>query len=166
MIFDNYKHLIETILSETSDVIMLIPHVVTRFSDDREPVRTLYDMYADTGRVIMAPDSTAEELKYMISRCRLLIAARTHASIAAYSTYVPTLVVGYSVKAMGIANDLFGSYEGYVCPVQDLHVKSDLTDAYMDLEAHADEQRDILKERIPEWIKRTSGIADILKNEL
>ena len=166
IIVDNYKHLIETILSETSDVIMLIPHVVTRFSDDREPVRTLYDMYADTGRLIMAPDSTAEELKYMISRCRLLIAARTHASIAAYSTYVPTLVVGYSVKAMGIANDLFGSYEGYVCPVQDLHVKSDLTDAYMDLEAHADEQRDILKERIPEWIKRTSGIADILKNEL
>ncbi len=166
IIVENYKHLIEAILSETHDVIMLIPHVVTKYSDDREPIRTLYDMYADSGRVIMAPDSTAEELKYMISRCRLLIAARTHASIAAYSTYVPTLVVGYSVKALGIANDLFGSYEGYVCPVQDLHTKSDLTDAYMELEAHADEQRDILKARMPEWIKRTSGIADILNNEL
>lgn len=163
IILRNYKHLIESILNETHDVIMLIPHVVTPFSDDREPVRKLYDLYADSGRVIMAQDAPAEELKYMISMCRLLIAARTHASIAAYSTYVPTLVVGYSVKARGIANDLFGSSEGYVCPVQDLHTESDLTDAYMELEAHADEQMDILRERIPEWIGRTAGIAEVLR---
>jgi polysaccharide pyruvyl transferase WcaK-like protein len=30
----------------------------------------------------------------------------THASIAAYSTGVPTLVLGYSNKAVGIAHDL------------------------------------------------------------
>ncbi len=163
IIVANYKHMIETILSETSDMIMLIPHVVTPLSDDRKAIRTLYDLYSDTGRVIMMPDAPAEQLKYMISRCRLLIAARTHASIAAYSTYVPTLVVGYSVKAAGIAVDLFGQREGYVCPVQELKKDTDLTDGYMWLEAHADEQRDILKKKIPEWIAKTGRIAEILK---
>lgn len=162
IILRNYKHLIETILGETHDVIMLIPHVVTPYSDDMGPIRTLYDMYSDSGRVIMVQDAPAEELKYMISRCRLLIAARTHASIAAYSTYVPTLVVGYSVKALGIARDLFGTDEDYVCPVQGLRTDSDLTDAYTELEAYADAQRDILRERIPGWIERAAGIADIL----
>ena len=164
IIIANYKHMIETILSETSDVIMLIPHVVTPLSDDRKAIQKLYDLYSDTGRVIMMPDAPAEQLKYMISRCRLLIAARTHASIAAYSTYVPTLVVGYSVKAAGIAVDLFGQREGYVCPVQELTKETDLTDGYMWLEAHADEQRDILKERIPEWIEKTGEIAEILNS--
>ena len=164
LVFRNYCRMIETILSETHDTIALIPHVVTPVSDDTVPVRRLYDAYADSGRMIIVPDAPAAQLKYLISRCRLLITARTHASIAAYSTYVPTLVVGYSVKAAGIADDLFGSHEGYVCAVQDLHTDNDLTDAYMELEAHADTQRDILKERVPEWISRCKSVAGILKN--
>jgi polysaccharide pyruvyl transferase WcaK-like protein len=39
---------------------------------------------------------------------RFFIGARTHATIAAYSNYVPTMVLGYSVKSKGIAKDLFG----------------------------------------------------------
>ena len=50
----------------------------------------------------------------------MFIGARTHATIAAYSSCVPTLVVGYSIKARGIAKDLFGTDEGYVLPVQAL----------------------------------------------
>ena len=39
---------------------------------------------------------------------------------------MPTLVVGYSVKAAGIAQDLFGSQEHYVLPVQSLKDQQDL----------------------------------------
>ena len=42
----------------------------------------------------------------LIAQCELLVCCRTHASIAGYSTGVPTLVLGYSVKAEGIAADL------------------------------------------------------------
>ncbi|MBO4899856.1 MAG: polysaccharide pyruvyl transferase family protein [Lachnospiraceae bacterium] len=164
IIIANYRHMIETILSETTDMIMLIPHVVTPLSDDRKAIQTLYDLFSDTGRVIVMPDAPAEQLKYMISRCRLLIAARTHASIAGYSTCVPTLVVGYSVKAAGIALDLFGQSEGYVCPVQELKKETDLTDGYRWLEDHAFEQKGILKERIRPWIVDTELIADVLKS--
>lgn len=161
---ENYRFLIETILRETGDTVALIPHVVTPLSDDRKPLKQLYDMFADSGRVILAEDRPAGELKYMISKCRLLIAARTHASIAAYSSCVPTLVVGYSVKACGIAKDLFGTDEGYVCPVQSLRNKDDLTAAYTRLEAEAETQRELLQDRIPEWKNRCRELKDILQS--
>ena len=51
----------------------------------------------------MIQDDNCMVIKGYISRCELFIGARTHATIAAYSTGVPTLVLGYSVKARGIA---------------------------------------------------------------
>ena len=76
----------------------------------------------------MIEDHNAMELKGYIARCRFMVVARTHASIAAYSTQVPTLVVGYSVKARGIAKDIFGTEENYVIPVQSLTKESELTE--------------------------------------
>ena len=66
----------------------------------------------------MIEDQDAMRLKGIISQCRFFVGARTHSTIAAYSCCVPTLVVGYSVKAKGIARDLFGSETNYVLPVQ------------------------------------------------
>lgn len=160
---NNYKQLIKVIMEETSDMIALIPHVTTPLSDDRIPLRKLYDAFADTGRVIMIEDHPAPQLKYIISKCRLLIAARTHASIAAYSTKVPTLVVGYSVKARGIAEDLFNECDGYVLPVQSLRSENDLADAYIRLEAGADEQRERLNGMIPYFEDQLSFYRDIIR---
>lgn len=126
----NYEHLIETILSETTMNIALIPHVVWSHNDDRIPLNHLYQKYKDTQRVVMIEDHNAMILKGYISRCRFLIAARTHASIAGYSTGVPTLVVGYSVKAKGIATDLFGTDTNYVIPVDQFKSINDLSDTF------------------------------------
>ena len=65
------------------------------------------EKYKDSGRVCIVDDCNCMQLKYDISKCRFFVGARTHATIAAYSTCVPTLVVGYSVKSRGIARDLF-----------------------------------------------------------
>ena len=70
------------------------------------------------------------ELKGYIARCRFFIGARTHSTIAAYSSGVPTLVLGYSVKSKGIAKDLFGTYENYVLTVQQLKEYSELGRAF------------------------------------
>ncbi|MEI8234541.1 MAG: polysaccharide pyruvyl transferase family protein [Verrucomicrobiota bacterium] len=130
----NYIKLIEHILATSDMQVALIPHVVWRGTDDRVPLRRLYDRFAHTGRAVMVEDHPARELKGFIARCRYMVAARTHASIAAYSQSVPTLVVGYSVKARGIARDLFGSEEGYVIPVQSLARPEDLTCAFQFLQ--------------------------------
>ena len=73
----------------------------------------------------------AEKLKGYISKCSFFVGARTHSTIAAYSSNIPTLVIGYSVKSKGIAKDLFGTYKGYVLPVQKLASENSLVDAYM-----------------------------------
>ena len=64
-----------------------------------------------TGRVVFFEDHNCMELKGIISKCRFFVGARTHSTIAAYSMGIPTLVVGYSVKARGIARDLLGGEE-------------------------------------------------------
>lgn len=128
--FANYEHLIAFILQYTDLNIALIPHVVWSHNDDRTTLNRLYQQYKSSDRIILLEDCNAMELKGYISRCRFLIAARTHASIAGYSTGVPTLVVGYSVKAVGIASDLFGTAKNYVLPVNALSREEELTEAF------------------------------------
>ena len=142
---ENYKVLIRYIIDHTDCQIALIPHVVWERNDDRKPIQELYDLYKDTGRIIKLPDLSCEELKGYIAGCRLFVGARTHATIAAYSSQVPTLVVGYSVKARGIARDLFGTEKNYVLPVQSLKQKDDLLNAFKWLMKNENEIRLTLK---------------------
>ncbi|MFR5787047.1 MAG: hypothetical protein ACLUHE_08005 [Christensenellales bacterium] len=60
--------------------------------------------FADEPRVFILPDRlNAMQYKGL---CEAALAGwsrrGTHVSVAAYSTFVPTLVIGYSVKARGI----------------------------------------------------------------
>lgn len=128
--YQNYLNLIRYILDDTDYGVALIPHVVWQSNDDRVVLKKLYDEVNCKEQVTLIDDHTAPELKYIISQCECFVGARTHATIAAYSTAIPTLVVGYSVKARGIAKDLFGMEEGYVLPVQSLSSPMQLTHAF------------------------------------
>lgn len=147
----NYEKLIEYIIENTDMSIALIPHVVWDRNDDRKPLRQLYDKYADTARVVLIEDTDCRQLKYIISKCRFFIGARTHATIAAYSTLVPTLVVGYSVKARGIAKDLFGTDNNYVIPVQKLKDANDLARAFEYIKENETSIRHQLEAVMPEY---------------
>ena len=149
-----YEELIEWIIEHTDMQIALIPHVVWKNNDDRKPLTELYDKYKSTERLVLIPDGSCEELKGYISQCRFFVGARTHATIAAYSTCVPTLVVGYSVKAAGIAKDLFGSQEHYVLPVQSLKDPQDLVQGFQWLMEQEDSIREHLKTMMPDYQKQ------------
>lgn len=152
--FENCKNLIAHIIAHTDMQVALIPHVVWESGDDRIPLRRLYDAFASTGRVILVPDQNCMQLKYIISQCRLFIGARTHATIAAYSSCVPTLVIGYSVKSRGIAVDLFGTDKNYVLPVQHLNAPEELLRAYDWLEAQTEEITRHLQGKIPAYTQK------------
>lgn len=158
----NYIELINYIITQTDMQIALIPHVVWSHNDDRIPLKILYDKFKDTGRICMIKDHTAEELKGYIARCRILIAARTHASIAAYSEKIPTLVIGYSVKAKGIATDIFGTDKNYVIPVQSLHQKDDLQQAFQYFLRHEKDIQQRLNLVIPEYKQSVMQLQHIL----
>ena len=143
---ENYRVLLRFIIEQTDMQIALLPHVVWERNDDRKPLHALYEEFKNTGRVVELTDGTCEELKGFIGRCRLFVGARTHATIAAYSGCVPTLVVGYSVKARGIARDLFGTEEGYVLPVQNLTGPKELAQGF----AWLMEQQEPIRQRLQE----------------
>ena len=129
----NYEILIENILHKTELNIALIPHVVWNQNDDRMPLNQLYDRYKNSGRIKIIEDQNCEKIKGRIAQCRFFVGARTHSTIAAYSNSIPTLVVGYSVKARGIARDLFGTEEGYVLPVQTLKEEDELWKEFVNI---------------------------------
>lgn len=158
--YEAYCRLIERILDTTDATIALIPHVVIENSDDRIPLRSLYEKFASTGRVVLVEDHNCCELKGYISRCRMFIGARTHATIAAYSTCVPTLVLGYSVKSKGIARDIFGTEEHYVLPVQELRNPDELEDGFDWLLSNEENIRSHLKCVMPEYIQRAYTAAE------
>lgn len=151
LVLDAYKALIQRILDTTDCSVALIPHVVWANNDDRIPLRVLYEAFRDTARVILLDDHNCMELKGYIARCRMFIGARTHATIAAYSTCVPTLVLGYSVKSRGIARDLFGTEENYVIPVQGMTDPNALADGFDWLLKNEDKIRQHLMKFIPEY---------------
>lgn len=130
LIVKNFEHLVEHIIKATDLQIALIPHVVVPGNDDREAMKPLYEKFKDSGRVVWVDDHNCSDLKGFISECRYFMGARTHATIAAYSTEVPTVVIGYSMKAKGIAKDLFGTHEHYVCPVQDFKTEHELIGSF------------------------------------
>ena len=154
MVLNNYANLIDTLLKETGMSIALIPHVVWSHNDDRRPLACLYDRFSESGRVVMIQDYDAASLKGYIARCRFMVAARTHASIAAYSTGVPTLVVGYSVKSRGLAIDLFGQDHGYVLPVAQMKSETDLAGAFRWLYRHEDAIRGRYMQTLPGYLSR------------
>jgi colanic acid/amylovoran biosynthesis protein len=104
--YDLIQHIIDT----TTMTIALTPHVFIKGNDDYEVLQQFYTDFKNTGRVLLLPNNlNAIQYKGLIAKMRFFIGARTHATIAAYSSLIPTLVLGYSVKSKGIAKDIFGS---------------------------------------------------------
>ena len=160
--------LVQEILDTTDSAIALIPHVVKPGNDDLEVLKLIYERYSQSGRIILITDKNCMQLKYIISQCRLFIGARTHATIAAYSTCVPTLVIGYSVKSRGIAIDLFGTEEHYVLPIQKIRSSEDLIKEYRWLMLHEKDIKLQLQKIMPEYREKAKlgmkYIEEILEN--
>lgn len=161
-----FTALIRHILDTTEDSVALIPHVTWAHDSDVDALSRIKERFGDEPRVFMLPGNLgAMQYKGYIARLKALVTARTHASIAAYSTCVPTLVIGYSVKARGIARDLFGEEEGHLIPVQELTGAAELIRAYDALAARAQQERAFLSRRLPVYMagrkEIVRGIMDL-----
>ena len=163
LVLDAYKALIQRILDTTDCVVALIPHVVCAGNDDCTVLSVLHSVFSHTGRVIMIGDHNCMELKGYIARCRMFIGARTHATIAAYSSCVPTLVLGYSVKSRGIARDLFGTEENYVIPVQTMTDVNTLANGFGWLKDRESSIRSHLRQVMPAYKSRAQAAVQTLE---
>lgn len=157
------KELIRYILETTESAVALTPHVIEHGNNDYEVLRQFYEEWKDTERVVLLPDHlNAVQYKGYISRMRFFIGARTHATIAAYSSGVPTMALGYSVKSKGIAKDLFGE-EKLVLSIHELCDSAKLRAGFEEMKGEEEALKRTLAQAIP-CIKQLSYQAvDYLK---
>ncbi len=159
-LYTNYVNLIKYIIDKTDYNIMLIPHVVQDFNDDLKILNQLYSEFSYTGRVSLIDNNNCLILKGYIRRCCMFIGTRTHATIAAYSSCVPTLALSYSIKSKGIAKDLFGTYDNYTLSIQNLSSDDELINSFKWLDKNKTSIKKRLVSIMPEYKKRCYELKD------
>lgn len=162
-IAQNRVALLKYILKETDMKIALIPHVFKKNYGDLATCLELEKELNAPDRVyVVNGNYSCGQLKEVIRRCCVLFAERTHASIAGYSQCVPTFVVGYSVKSLGIATDLFGTTQDRVVPRELLTQENTLLNCarrFLDQEAQIRQQ---LTKTVPSYMQMTRNGAKAL----
>jgi len=154
--------LLHHILSSTDMTIALTPHVIIPGNDDYEVLEAFYNEFKSTNRVLLLPNNlNAIQYKGLISKMRFFIGARTHATIAAYSTCIPTMVLGYSVKSKGIAKDIFGE-EKLVLSITDISDSEKLIAKFDEMVREEQEIINTLANKIPEIKIMAKKAADYL----
>lgn len=162
--YSNYVNLIKHLIENTKYQIALIPHVVQPHNDDLKSLEKLYDEFKDFHeRIILINEHNCSEIKGYIKRCKILVCTRTHASISGYSSLVPTLVLGYSVKSRGIAKDIFGTSENYVVPVESLKSVEDLTKSFIYFEQNYSKIKKNLEEVMPNYISKCYQLTELVE---
>lgn len=148
---------VRTVIDRYGFSVLFIPHVDpldgSLQKSDTGFMAPLVQRLADD-RISLAPRTlNAAQLKYLISQCRFFMGARTHSTIAGFSTGVPTASISYSIKARGLNKDIF-DHERFVIPARDLtSAKLQAT-----IDALVEEETGIrahLASRIPEIRKRS-----------
>lgn len=158
--------LIDYLLKETKYSVLLLPHVTTDDCNDMDILKKIKNKYNDEEKVYLEEKYyNCNELKFIISNCNLLVAARTHASIAAYSTGVPTLVIGYSVKSRGIAKDLFGDYDNYVISKDSLTSKN-LKEKFLYIEKNKEKIKEHLLDKMAEIKDKSANLFKMLLEKI
>ncbi len=156
------KKLIQHILDTTKITIAFTPHVIDHGNNDYEVLKQYYEEFKHTGRVLILPDHlNATQYKGYIGRMRFFIGARTHATIAAYSNCVPTMVLGYSVKSRGIAKDLFGE-EKLVLGINEISDRKKLISGFDEMVKREAEIKNMLQQAIPRIKQMSYKAVDYL----
>jgi colanic acid/amylovoran biosynthesis protein len=150
---DVWVHIIRMMITDWDATVVAIPHVQEPWADDRTTATKVWKKldYDQRFRVI-GEELNAAQYKAIISGCEFVLAERMHAAIAGFSSGVCTVPIGYSVKAKGITQFVFG----------DSDIQAD--DLVLDLHEFMD--LDISKSRLTQFWNGRVGYATAIEKEL
>jgi colanic acid/amylovoran biosynthesis protein len=151
--------LVRGICADTGRRVLLVPHVVLPTQDDHSFAVTVLSELRDLGdKVAVAPrDFSAGQLKWCVSRCAAIIAARTHLTIAGFSSSVPTISLGYSAKAAAINRDVYG-HDRWVIAADAFTVQT-VASLLMQLLDEADDVRRVLSAKQQDFAASAASAA-------
>ncbi len=157
-------NIISNIVKQTSRKVYLIPHVTIPYSNDFLFMKDVLQIIKPDIRAeinIVPPIYNASEIKWIISKMDIFAGARTHSTIAALSSCIPTLSFAYSIKAKGIARDIFGD-EKYCLSTKDISAE-EVSNTILSMLSQKHQIRNILKEKIPLVQKKAMIAGHYLK---
>ena len=149
MLLPAFRNLVRYILNKTDMNIALVPHVVNPVDNDCDAFRQL-DMLASPRIALVSGNLSAGQYKHIVSKASFCVAARTHLAIAAYSSCVPALAIGYSSKSRGIAGEL--GMEAHVLQVEDVQSEDAIANAFIKLVEHRNTISGVLENKMNRYI--------------
>ena len=154
---------VRRLLEEFEQPIVLVPHVIyPRSNDHAFMTRILEQLPQFKQRLILIdPTYNCQQLKWIISKLGMFIGARTHATIAALSSHVPTLSIGYSMKSRGINQDIFGHLD-WLMPLDSLRPAA-LLEVVKKMQHERGAVHQHLTEMMPAYQERSRLAAKYLK---
>lgn len=165
----NAADMIIAAAKRTRRPVLLVPHVGSpkHDEDDFAFMDDLRDMVApqlDVPVKVAPAGLGAEQLKWLIAQCSVFAGARTHSTIAALSSCTPTLSLSYSVKAIGINEDVFG-HQNFCKSVKTITTE-DFANTMSKMLDDADGIRTELETKIPEMKARAMSAGKMLAQVL
>ena len=112
-ILRKHAELIQSIMDKTKLPAILIPHVIAPWDSDNDhsymkKVISFIDSEHKNNIILTYPNSFFEA-KEFLRQCRMLVAARMHCAINAMTECIPTILLSYSTKSIGIAELVYGN---------------------------------------------------------
>lgn len=155
---------VEALVKADLGSILLIPHVTidTPIDDDytflvevSKDIKGFGDKFD-----VLPPTFSAQEYKWVISKLNGFAGTRMHATIAALSSLVPTISIGYSRKSIGVNQDLFGHLD-WLLPIDEICPEL-LVEKYRLLLRSKDSVKESLKTNLPLIINRAESAGDYI----
>ncbi len=171
--FNNALQFLVEVREKVTRPIILIPHVMMSprtFPDNDDHafmqslVRRLPKGARDEVVLFDARSASSKQIKWVISRLRAFVGSRLHATIAALSSCVPTLSIGYGMKSRGIHLDLFG-HDDWVSDIRDFDPAA-LAQQVQYLLQQERTTRRYLEAVMPRYAKRAWKNGALLRNML
>lgn len=149
--------------------VLLIPHVTDpmppkeKWNDDAQILKKIQAEANQPEAVGLVPSGyNASETKFIISKCNWFVGVRTHSTIAALSSGVPTITLAYSAKAHGINFDIFGDRR-WVVDIKDWTPESAIS-KWKELLSQGDSLSAYLKTKGPELTNRSQlGVKIVME---
>jgi len=165
------KDTIDSLVKENNAIIIFFPQVIIPNSEDDRllsiEIKNKNASSQSKNIFVLSENYSPHQLKAMMGNMDLFIGKRLHSCIFALSMYVPTIIIGYEKKALGIMKML--GYEKFILDVNSLS-KAKLVSLVKKLLSEREIIRKYLMQKIPvlqHAAKRNGEFLEILlKNNI
>ena len=146
---------IEKLIKKFDANIILIPHVVCNFmegDDDLRYLRKIKQSISDENQMsvkLVDSDPGFIGVKKELIKCDIVIAARMHCAINSLAACVPTILIAYSRKAVGMCHYVYGQ-EDWVVSINEFNKENHLENLVRSFDYKRPEIIHYLHKQIPE----------------